>query len=54
MTSTHGWHRNREMWIRILGRQTGEGPKTRFRRAHADPRVKKDENARTTPQPRAP
>ena len=25
MTTTHDWHRNREMWIRILEKQTGEG-----------------------------
>lgn len=25
MTTTHDWHRNREMWIRVLEKQTGEG-----------------------------
>jgi hypothetical protein len=25
MTTTHDWHRNKEMWIRVLEKQTGEG-----------------------------
>jgi hypothetical protein len=25
MTKTHDWRRNREMWVRVLERQTGEG-----------------------------